>query len=59
VTGKYGIAVLQVVRLLSIVTVLAMALGIFMMKRRDLQGRRQVGIAALETDAALKLGADG
>ncbi len=47
-TGKYALAVLSVVRLLSIATVVALALGIVVMRRWDRRKSRQAGDAALQ-----------
>jgi protein SCO1/2 len=46
-TGKYGLAVINIVRLLSIVTVLALAAGIAVMKSRDRVSRRRDADGAL------------
>lgn len=41
VTGKYALAVMKIVRLMAIATVLGMAVGVVIMKRRDHLSRRQ------------------
>lgn len=46
ITGKYGLAILKVVRLAGIVTVLMMALGIMVMRQWDRHTRRRPGEGA-------------
>ncbi len=41
VTGKYALAVMKILRLMAIATVMGMAVGVLIMKRRDHLSRRQ------------------
>jgi len=45
-TGKYSLALMKVVRLAGILTVLAMAVGVVVLKQRDRLSRRRLGDAA-------------
>lgn len=47
VTGRYALVMIRVVQLGAIVTVLGLAFGVWMMKRRERRGRRRVGDVAL------------
>ena len=47
ITGKYGLAVINLVRAGGVVTLVAMLVGLFVLKRRDYRSRRRVGEAAL------------
>jgi protein SCO1/2 len=47
-TGKYGLALMNVLRLAGVATVVVLGLAVLLMRRRDARGRRSMGQAAIQ-----------